>query len=322
MTIDFDSEFYTEKVCALDFDLNYKPALRVRIFNQWSHADINSFSFLLSEILGNYFSIEETHDSNYQIAIDGPFGNQKIDNPEAFKIFFTGEPRKLKTKGYDLSLGFDYLNEDNYIRYPLYYKRFTYNISSNYNKEGECNPSKEYFACFLVGNAKGGDGAIARTDFFHELSKYKFVASGGKHLNNLGYVVPKNETFSFLSKCKFNIAFENNLQYKGYMTEKLFQAYLAGSIPIYSSHPEAQKEVNKKAFISQQDFLNNQEMIEYIKQLDQDDYKYCEMWNQKLITNPDMDYTKLQDKLKDFLVHKFIEPFKAKLEKACIANKK
>lgn len=45
-----------------------------------------------------------------------------------------------------------------------------------------------------------------------------------------------------------------HLDFPGYMTEKLFQGYFAGSIPLYSADPEAQKEVNRKAFMSRQDF--------------------------------------------------------------------
>lgn len=315
--VDLDVDIDIYKVCTLSLDLDYKPEIRVKLLNQWKGAAISAFS-MVTTALEPYFTLREAKDNNYQVIIDGVFGNQEIDNTEAFKVFFTGEVKPAKVSGYDLSLGFDYFKDENYFRYPLYYLYYKENISADKVREEACNPNKEFFACFLVKNGKNGDGAHQRTEFFHELSKYKQVTSGGSHLNNIGRAIPKDETFLFLSQCKFTIAFENNLQYKGYMTEKLFQAYLSGTIPLYSSHPEAQKEVNKKAFISRQDFNNNKEMIEYIKELDQDDEKYCKMWNQPIITDSSRDYHKLQDKVTDFIKKKFVDPYYQKMKSNCV----
>lgn len=314
--VDIIDDINSNNVCALDLDPNYKPELRVKLLNQWPNAKISDF-YIVRTALESYFTLKEAKDNKYDVVIDGVFGNKIIDNSEAFKVFFTGESKPAKVKGYDLSLGFDYKKEDNYFRYPLYYQYYNVNVTANYKRAGDCNPNKEYFACFLVGNSKVGDGAVARAEFFHDLSKYKMVTSGGTYLNNMGGPVPKKDTFAFLSKCKFNLAFENNFQYPGYMTEKLFQAYFTGSIPLYSSHSEAQKEVNKKAFVSRQDFNNNQQMIEYIKKLDQDDKKYCEVWNQKIITDNNRDYSKLAAKVKDFIKKNFVEPYFQKVKQIC-----
>lgn len=303
-----------DKVCTLDLDSNYKPELKIRLLNQWSGASISDFH-VITDALSEYFSLIITNNDDYQVVIDGVFGNALITNSDAFKIFITEEAKPARIQRYDLSLGFDYLKDTNYFRHPSCYHY--YKDPSNLHRQETCDPNKEFFACFLVKNGKRGDGAYKRTEFFHELSKYKPVTSGGPHLNNIGRIIPKNETLLFLSSCKFTIAFENNLQYEGYMTEKLFQAYLAGSIPLYSGHSKAQEEVNKEAFISRQNFNTNQEMIEYIKQLDQDDKKYCEMWNQPITTDNNFSYVKLATTLKEFIQKQFVDPYLQKLKDKC-----
>ena len=289
--IDDMTDPYIAQFCAADITPGYlncvtathKPTILLKVINQYTTNPAH-FPMILNP-LKEYFYIQETNSNNYDVIIDGPFANNgvvadahqnaKIDyieKPDAFKIFFTGEPTHAKVKGYDLSLGFDYLEDDNYIRYPLYYNYYFNKISTDFKKDGLCNPTKEYFACFLVRNSNWGDGAGARNDFFHELSTYKMVTSGGPYLNNIGRIIPGNE------------------------------------------NPEAQKEVNTQAFVSRQSFNSNAEMIERIKELDQDNQKYCEMWNQPITTDPSRNYPELAAKVKDFIKQKFVEPYYQKMK--------
>ncbi|WP_281650799.1 glycosyltransferase family 10 [Helicobacter bilis] len=69
-----------------------------------------------------------------------------------------------------------------------------------------------------------------RDMFFEALSKYKRVDSGGRWKNNIGGNV--DDKIEWLKSYKFNLCFENS-SYPGYLTEKLFDAFLAGCVPIY-----------------------------------------------------------------------------------------
>ena len=60
--------------------------------------------------------------------------------------------------------------------------------------------------------------------------QYKHIDSGGKYKNNIG--APVADKLAFLSEGKFNIAFENSSA-NGYTTEKLIEAFAAGTIPLY-----------------------------------------------------------------------------------------
>ena len=224
------------------------------------------------------------------------------------KIFFTGEAIKPRNpENYDLVMGFDYIDHPNYIRVPLYYMYPIYdahNIRTDYDR-GTCNPHKPYFACFLYSNSgendpKRFDGAMARNSLFDKLSGYKKVESGGKYRNNIGHMVSREDTMQWMSQCKFVVSYENQT-YDGYMTEKPFLSYFAGAVPLYYGDKHAMQDINSKAMIFQGDFAGQDEMVEYIKKVDNDDALYCEIWNERIIVDPSKDYEVVKLKLKAML---------------------
>lgn len=102
---------------------------------------------------------------------------------------------------------------------------------------------------------------------------------------------------NFLKNYKFTIAFENT-KGNGYTTEKLTDAFMACSIPIYWGNPLVTREFNPKAFINCNDFDSFDSVIEYIKLLDNNDELYLEMLSQPpLLFDPE----KREKELEDFL---------------------
>ncbi len=293
-----------------------KPLLKIKLLNSFQSYRLFSYKnlpLLLREVLSEKYRIA-IDNSNYDMVFATPFGNEDINDPvidkKAIKIFFTSEAKKPIIKNYDLSIGFNHINDPRYIRIPLYYQlEIAHKISINYVKykdQGNCNPHKKEFACFLVSNSMQGnsphnneplDGIAARNSIFHKLSEYKHVASGGAHLNNVGRKITGHETTMWLSQCKFVIAYENQ-SYDGYITEKLFQAYFNGAIPIYYSHQNSVKDINKKAIIYAGDFKDEDALVEYVKKVDSDDKLYCDIWNQNIIINPNQDYEVVKAKLR------------------------
>lgn len=290
---------------------SYKPTLIVKYINQWPGFKLESLEMLYEVLSEDYNIVSDQKTSDYDLIIDGVFGNKKIENKDAIKIFFTGEAFEPDIGKYDLSIGYSYIDSQKYIRIPLAYMEKGRNgklITSNLVHQGKCNPKKEYFACFLVGNGtniswltkKPYDGVIARDLLFHRLSLYKKVESGGKHLNNRGEPVPMNKTNEFLSNCKFIIAFENQT-FPGYITEKPFQAYMAGSVPIYYADKQAVQDINKNSIIFAPDFDSQEALVEYIIKVDNDDALYCKIWNEKLIVDPQKNYEAIKNNLRQKL---------------------
>ena len=123
---------------------------------------------------------------------------------------------------------------------------------------------------------------------FDQLSKYKQVASGGKVRNNVGGRVP--DKVKFISNYKFNIAFEN-ASYPGYATEKLMEALVTNTIPIYWGDPKIGNDFNTKAFINCHEFKSMDAVIEHVKKVDQDENLYRQYLSEPfLVDNKETDY--------------------------------
>ncbi len=291
---------------------NKKDILTIKLIN---HAGATTPRSIINEILKAKYTIKIS-DKNYNMVFDSSYftednySDSAINDSKLIKMFYTPEAYLPDINKYNLTIGFNHINDPKYFRLPFYYMcKFNKKISTNYNKTadlGQCNPHKPYFACFLVSNSGGDnireysalDGCTARNKMFNKLSSYKRVESGGKHLNNIGKVITKKEMTKWLSQCKFVIAYENQ-SYDGYITEKPFQAYFAGAIPIYYGHQTAVADINKNAIIYAGDFGNEDDLVEYIKKVDNDDELYCKIWNQNIITNPERNFETVKAKLQD-----------------------
>lgn len=290
---------------------NFKPTLRVAAIGrhgQWLPGNIQKILETKYNIV--YVGLD---DNKYDLLfVSDLFTDENFSDKEAIKIYWTSEAYIPNLDHYDLVIGFNHIDSPKFIRLPYYYTAYRKEIAVDKlsrpgQNQGECNPNKPLFACFLVSNgstdyiAENGNiatGIRIRDDIFHELSKYKWVASGGKHLNNINRVIPRGdkESREWLGQCKFVIAYENQL-YDGYITEKVFQAYFSGAVPIYWGDKSAVSDVNKDAIIYANDSITTDDLISYIKKVDKDDDLYCKIWNQALITNHELNYDTVHDKL-------------------------
>jgi len=178
------------------------------------------------------------------------------------RIFYTAENIRPNFRFCDFAVSFDYNNNQNHFRLPLYCVYFTNEVLTKKRNLKAVLDKKMDFCSFVVSNAKESE---ERINFFHELSKYKQVASGGKYANNVGGPVENKR--DFISKYLFNIAFENS-SYPGYTTEKIAEPWLEGCIPIYWGDPEIARDINPDCFINMHDFTSFDDAIEYIKGVD------------------------------------------------------
>jgi hypothetical protein len=111
-----------------------------------------------------------------------------------------------------------------------------------------------------------------REEFFRQLSKYKKVDAPGKSMNNMSSVdeVYKGDKWEvkhqFLSQYKFTIAFENYV-YPGYQTEKLYDAMLCQSLPIYCGDPNVGEIFNTQSFLFANDLIkpNNSSLVKFLE---------------------------------------------------------
>ena len=212
-------------------------------------------------------------------------------NYRGIRINYTGENISANFNLSDYAIGFDYLNfNDRYYRLPIYLVATFYrekelalakNIDLAKNKlfTKDDLAQKTDFCSFVYSNYLSDHH---RETFFNQISQYKRVNSGGKYLNNTGETV--DNKLEFESKHKFSIAFENSSR-SGYTTEKIVCALMANTIPIYWGNPEIGKEFNTKRFINCHDYGSFDEILEKVKELDQNDGLYLQMINETVFAN-------------------------------------
>lgn len=197
---------------------------------------------------------------------------------KCLRIFYTGECIEPNFRIADLSLSFSYIEDNRHYRFPLFALRT--DLSQLLQKPDPAIILKEKtkFCCFVVSNG----GSKHRNQFFHKLSKYKKVDSGGRLFNNIGG--PVADKMEFIKHYKFVISFENESR-KGYTTEKIVEPMLVNSIPIYWGDPLISKDFNLKSFINVPDFKNFDEVIKQLISIDQDDELYCSYLSQPWFNN-------------------------------------
>jgi hypothetical protein len=170
----------------------------------------------------------------------------------ALKIFFTGESHKTYHEDNDIFLGFEETNvQYGRFRLPLWYLYINWwnkdLDGAGYSLTQKSSKIRENFCSIIIGNPVQN-----RIDVARKLSEISPVHGYGAVFGNQ-YSGDKVE---LLKNYTFNIAFENVIQ-SGYVTEKLFEALLAGCIPIYWGSHEADLDFNPKRFIRYNESLND-----------------------------------------------------------------
>ena len=219
------------------------------------------------------------------------FGNRgKISRSKALqKIFFTGENSNVYRNGeykgnciddVSLSLGFDFIEADNYLRLPLW---LMYYFSPSNSKDEikeildafKGNTNKDKFCALVASHDRNG----IRRKIYNDVVQIDFIDCPGNLLHNddtLRNQYADNKAV-YLQQYKFNICPENSID-PGYVTEKLFQSLHSGCIPIYNGwnkNPEPDI-VNPDIIMWYDTFEmgNNQSLLHEIKKLHSDNRLY------------------------------------------------
>ena len=224
------------------------------------------------------------------------------------------EHQFIDDKRFQLSIGFDPLVHEQYIRIPFWMMWNTFQPTDMYEDiksrvEYMNNPlnhsfKDRKFACFLCSHSDP-----IRQNLYTQLSSLGNVDCDGKgiHNNNTLHTVHNNDKLSYLRDYRFNLTPENsNAPY--YCTEKLMEAFQAGTIPIYygcNNNPEPDI-INSKAiiYISRTDIPYSQ--LKFINELNQSEKKYMAFATQPCLLKGAEDiiwsyYENLENKLRDII---------------------
>jgi hypothetical protein len=76
---------------------------------------------------------------------------------------------------------------------------------------------------------------------------------------------------------KFYLCYENTKNINGYVTEKIFECFAAGCVPIYSGAMDISDYIPSNCFIAREAFKSDKELLNYIKTMDKTTYaRYLE----------------------------------------------
>ena len=213
-------------------------------------------------------------------------------------VFFSGENIKALKKYRDyrnylgelptLALGFDDNQKDNYQRFPLWLLYIfppafaaTASVADIQKRLIEIEQRsflpKQEFAAMIASHAgyystrkiDGDFSMVSRASMTRQIQNITFVHCPGKLLHNDDSLHQEfnNDKKKYLQQFQFNICPENSAT-PGYVTEKLFESFEAGAIPIYwgDENPEPMI-LNHERILFWRDGTDNQELLDRIKTL-------------------------------------------------------
>lgn len=256
---------------------------------------------VITNILKEKYDVQITDDPDYLIF--GCFGLEHI-NYDGIRIFFTGEDVSPDFNFCDYAIAFDRINfGDRYLRFPNFaYRKYIGEAARKHIFTDEEINVKTGFCNFIYSN---NNARPERADFFKKLSEYKQVDSGGRYLNNIGG--PVDDKIAFQKKYKFSIAFENDIS-ADYTTEKILDAFAAKTVPIYWGNPNVTLDFNPKSFINCNDYSNFDEVIERVKEIDNDPELYRSILEEPIFKDGEIPYELSLDCLREFLFNIFDQP--------------
>ena len=86
------------------------------------------------------------------------------------------------------------------------------------------------------------------------------------------YKGPVKDKYKKLSEYNFALAYEN-CELPGYITEKIFDCFFVGTIPIYLGAPDIKEYIPENCFIDKRDFKNYKKLREFLKSLTESEIK-------------------------------------------------
>ena len=268
----------------------------VDLFDKYIHKN------WLKNILGDKFKIKFNNIKPDYLIYD-VFGNEHL-NPKynnSIKIAIYTENKIPDFSEADYIIGHSHINYlDRYFKFSMFLWQNLNNDYFNSIRNKTINSDKRTkFCAALISNNISTDGF--RINFIEELSKYKKVDMGGQYNNNIGRKII--EKIDFLTSYKFSIAMENS-EGDGYISEKIVDSFLAGTIPIYYGDYMIDEYINPKSFILIRSKKDIYEKIEFIKKIDNDENLYRNFLKEKVLLDDNIP-NKIDKELKEFLFNIF-----------------
>jgi hypothetical protein len=151
---------------------------------------------------------------------------------------------------------------------------FNFRVSEDGEEELRSEPRPKHgLAVLVISNPIDSSG---RTAYATELMRHMAVTSYGSVLRNqrLPDDIGIPTKLDAIAGFKFTLAFENAVS-EDYVTEKLYDALVMGSVPVYLGAPNVERLVPAPdSYIDVNDFSGPEALAEYLLELDRDEAAY------------------------------------------------
>lgn len=200
----------------------------------------------------------------------------RIAGHQQVRVFWAAEANFPDFNIFDFAIGHDFLElDERYVRlHPMVMFRDV--LKNGTYLDHVCDShERPNFCDFIYSNRRSHP---MRDHLFHELGKYRPVASYGAHLNNMGFSQIRTDWNSdwirqkigLQELSKFSIAAEN-AHYRGYTSEKIISSLIAGSIPIYWGNDRVNLDFNASRIVDVHSFDDLDELVMRVKEIDEND---------------------------------------------------
>jgi hypothetical protein len=113
---------------------------------------------------------------------------------------------------------------------------------------------------------------------------FRFSLTGGETFATYGGTVKAKR--EVLERYRFAICFENTRDLDGYVTEKIFDSFLAGTIPVYLGAPNIGDEIPPDCFIDFRRFGSYEEMFETLARMSHEEVEGYQERILQFLTGP------------------------------------
>lgn len=224
---------------------------------------------------------------------------------QGVKILLTAENHPIDLNQYDYCLTHEPVENDRCHRLPFWQSVALFNDACRAAltqprtplTADELRAQNRGFCAFVSYNA----AAKVRVHMVKNLMKRRKISCGGPYLNNIGYCVKDKR--AFLKEHLFSVAYENEAT-PGYQTEKIVDAFVARSIPLYWGSSMVEDEFNPAAFVHARRFRNEAEFIDHVVALADDYERMAAMLNEQPLRDPAA-LDKAEAALKEFFTRIF-----------------
>ena len=292
--------------------MDNKPILHIAFWGFWDTDEVifehyfkNSHRFLWLK-----YDVRVTTDLNLANVVfcsvfgNGPPGSYPPPRTGAPKIMLVHENTPPGSTWFDV---FDHIisfsptltYKPNHYRIPYWvYRFYEHDLTLDKLQKRNNTNADELFESRRFCNFVYSNPFFFRREFAHKLSSYRQVDFGGKVDHNISEqesqeIFPSAlgsaglvQKTRWLSKYRFTIAFENSST-EGYTTEKILDAFVANTIPLYWGNLRIKQDgFNPGAFLNYFESPGDERFVGRVKAVDGDRNAYMEMINQPVFSNP------------------------------------